>query len=112
MGANAMSKSANLERRFGGNLMESLGLRKQQDQPRRPSPEGPPAIGPADGRTRARNAGYLDINRIVPDPDQPRKEFSQDAIGRLASSFNKYGQLQPIRVRWDAGLAKWIVISG
>jgi ParB family chromosome partitioning protein len=54
----------------------------------------------------------MDLERIVPDPNQPRKEFGQEAIDRLAESFKKYGQLQPIRVRWEAGLAKWVVISG
>jgi ParB family chromosome partitioning protein len=54
----------------------------------------------------------MDLNRIIPDPNQPRKDFGQEAIDRLAASFRKYGQLQPIRVRWEAGLAKRIVISG
>jgi ParB family chromosome partitioning protein len=107
-----MTKGAELERRFGGNLMESLGLRKQQEATAKPTLDAPPAAGPAEGRTRARNAGYMDLNRIVPDPNQPRKDFGQEAIDRLAASFKRYGQLQPIRVRWEASLAKWIVISG
>src|SRR5262249_24202580 len=112
IGANAMTRGADLERRFGGHLLESLGLRKPQEPTENPAPAAPPAAGPAEGRTRARNAGYMDLDRIVPDPNQPRKEFGQDAIDRLAESFKKYGQLQPIRVRWEAGLAKWVVISG
>jgi ParB family chromosome partitioning protein len=107
-----MTKVAELERRFGGHLMESLGLRKQQEPTAKPAIDSPPVNGPGEGRTRARNAGYLDLNRIIPDPNQPRKDFGQEAIDRLAASFRKYGQLQPIRVRWEAGLAKWIVISG
>ena len=35
----------------------------------------------------------MEIDRIVPDPDQPRKEFSDDAIDRLAASLLKHGQL-------------------
>jgi ParB family chromosome partitioning protein len=107
-----MNKSANLERRFGGHLMESLGLRKQQEPTAKAAQDAPPATDPAEGRTRARNAGYMDLSRIIPDPNQPRKEFGQEAIDRLAESFKKYGQLQPIRARWEAGLAKWIVVSG
>jgi len=113
-----MSKAAeSLQRRFGQNLSESLGVRAGM-------PGGSPGIGPAspgpfpretgpdDGRTRARDAGHMEIDRIVPDPDQPRKEFSADAIERLAASLLKHGQLMPIRVRWNAEIGKWVVISG
>ena len=54
----------------------------------------------------------MEIDRIVPDPDQPRKEFSDDALERLAASLLKHGQLQPIRVRWNATIGRWVVISG
>ena len=54
----------------------------------------------------------MELDRIVPDPDQPRKEFSDDAIDRLSASLLKHGQLMPIRVRWNAEIGKWVVISG
>jgi ParB family chromosome partitioning protein len=109
-----MSKAAeSLQRRFGSNLSESLGVRAGM------AAGGPPPTGafpretsPDDGRTRARDAGHMEIDRIVPDPDQPRKEFSDDAIDRLAASLLKHGQLMPIRVRWNAAIGKWLVISG
>ncbi len=113
-----MSKAAeSLQRRFGQNLSESLGVRAGGgDGPGFVGP--PPPMGfpretsPDDGRTRARDAGHMEIDRIVPDPDQPRKEFSDDAIERLAASLLKHGQLMPIRVRWNPKIAKWVVISG
>jgi ParB family chromosome partitioning protein len=112
-----MSKAAeSLQRRFGQNLSESLGVRAGLGSG---GAVGPPTVGafpretgPDDGRTRARDAGHMEIDRIVPDPDQPRKEFSDDAIERLSASLLKHGQLQPIRVRWNAGIGKWVVISG
>jgi ParB family transcriptional regulator, chromosome partitioning protein len=109
-----MSKAAeSLQRRFGSNLSESLGVRAGMPAGG-PSPAGafPRETSPDDGRTRARDAGHMEIDRIVPDPDQPRKEFSDDAIDRLAASLLKHGQLMPIRVRWDAAIGKWLVISG
>jgi ParB family chromosome partitioning protein len=54
----------------------------------------------------------MEIDRIVPDLDQPRKEFDPDAIDRLAASLLKHGQLMPIRVRWNGKVGKWVVISG
>lgn len=109
-----MSKAAeSLQRRFGRNLGESLGVRAEGGGIG-PAPGGafPRETGPDDGRTRARDAGHMEIDRIVPDPDQPRKEFSDDAVDRLAASLLKHGQLQPIRVRWNAEIGKWVVISG
>jgi ParB family transcriptional regulator, chromosome partitioning protein len=109
-----MSKAAEvLQRRFGQHLSESLGVRTgppTAEVP--PMPRFPGETGPDDGRTRAREAGYMEIERVVPDPDQPRKEFDPEAIDRLAASFRKHGQLMPIRVRWDAALSRWVVISG
>ncbi len=113
-----MSKaSESLQRRFGQNLSESLGVRSAPATTLPPLPrpaEGafPRETGPDDGRTRARDAGHMELSRIVADPDQPRKEFSDDAIERLSASLLKHGQLMPIRVRWNPTLAKWVVISG
>jgi ParB family chromosome partitioning protein len=109
-----MSKAAeSLQRRFGQNLSESLGVRAGVGGiGPAPGVAFPRETGPDDGRTRARDAGHMEIDRIVPDPDQPRKEFSDDAIERLAASLLKHGQLMPIRVRWNATISKWVVISG
>ena len=115
-----MSKASEaLQRRFGQNLSESLGVRNGPGAstlpplPSRPPGESfPRETGPDDGRTRARDAGHMELSRIVPDPDQPRKEFTDEAIERLSASLLKHGQLQPIRVRWNVELGKWVVISG
>ena len=112
-----MSKAAeSLQRRFGHNLSESLGVRAGGLSTSTLTPSAgigmPRETSPDDGRTRAREAGHMEIDRIVPDPDQPRKEFSDDAIERLSASLLKHGQLMPIRVRWNATLGKWVVISG
>ena len=41
----------------------------------------------------------LPVDRIQPDPNQPRKSFSEDAIRALATSIKEKGLLQPISVR-------------
>ncbi len=108
-----MSKAAeNLQKRFGQNLGESLGVRTGPASGPAPGGAFPRETSPDDGRTRARDAGHMELDRIVPDPDQPRKEFGDDAIERLSASLLKHGQLMPIRVRWNAGIGKWVVISG
>ena len=65
-----------------------------------------------DGRKRLDEACQLRLERIVPDPRQPRTEFDPDALARLAESLKQRGQLQPIRVRWDEATDRYIVIVG
>lgn len=40
----------------------------------------------------------IKINQIVPDPDQPRRAFEEDALEELADSIKIHGVLQPIVV--------------
>jgi len=41
----------------------------------------------------------LEINKIVPNPFQPRREFSDEAIQELANSIREYGVLEPLIVK-------------
>ena len=41
----------------------------------------------------------IPINKILPNPYQPRKNFSQRALAELAESIKEFGVLQPISVR-------------
>jgi ParB family chromosome partitioning protein len=72
----------------------------------------PPAVDPYEGRKQLRDACAIPLDRIIADPDQPRKEFDRDALGRLAESLKARGQLQPIRVRWDQGRGVYVVVVG
>jgi len=53
---------------------------------------------------------WVEVNRIQPNPFQPRKEFDQDALESLAESVRQYGILQPLVVtrreieRGDGGI--------
>lgn len=93
---------------FSGNLDESLGVRDVEKRPRL----SPVASAKDVGRRPLRNFGRLDINQVIPDPEQPRIEFSEEAIERLAQSIREKGQLSPIRVRWADDLDKWVIIAG
>src|SRR3990167_4408578 len=41
---------------------------------------------------------WIDVNRIQPNPNQPRKEFSEAGLTSLAESIRQYGVLQPLVV--------------
>lgn len=50
------------------------------------------------------------IQDIKPDSNQPRRNFDKIAINELAESIKRYGILQPLVVRDQAG--KYIIIAG
>lgn len=64
------------------------------------------------GRAPNRRFGKLSLEQIATDPDQPRVEFDEVEIRRLASSIKKLGQLHPIRVRWNGSMSKWVIVTG
>ena len=64
--------------------------------------ELPPAIVSLlspDGPTRSVGVRIVHIDRIEPNPEQPRMVFEQDALDELAASIREHGVLQPILVR-------------
>ena len=53
--------------------------------------------GPVDAASAGSNEVSLD--RIDPNPDQPRRVFAQDQLDGLAASIRVHGVLQPVVVR-------------
>ena len=41
----------------------------------------------------------IEVSKIIPNPNQPRKTFSEDSIIKLADSIRQYGIIQPLTVR-------------
>jgi ParB family chromosome partitioning protein len=64
------------------------------------------------GVTQIRAACDIPIDRIIPDADQPRKEFEAEPLEQLAASLKARGQLQPIRVRWSADVDRYVIVVG
>jgi ParB family chromosome partitioning protein len=57
--------------------------------------EPTPAPTPAD----ARGPAEIPVDRIRPNPEQPRRVFDPDELERLAASIRQHGILQPVVVR-------------
>jgi ParB family chromosome partitioning protein len=66
----------------------------------------------SEGWRRLESAAVIRLDRIIPDPNQPRAEFDPETLGRLAASLRERGQLQPIRVRWDDAADRYVVVVG
>ena len=66
----------------------------------------------ASGVQDLEGAKEIDLNRIEPDPDQPRRAFDDDRLEELASSIKAEGVLQPIVVRYDEGRDVYVIVHG
>jgi ParB family transcriptional regulator, chromosome partitioning protein len=58
------------------------------------------------------DAKEINIDRIVPDPEQPRQTFDQGALEELAASIRQEGILQPIAVRYDESEDRYVILHG
>lgn len=52
------------------------------------------------------------IEEIIPNPEQPRTDFNQEALEELAASLRTLGVIQPITLRKRNDDGKYIIISG
>jgi ParB family transcriptional regulator, chromosome partitioning protein len=107
-----MKTADKITQQFGNNLRESLtgvasGQGSQTEQPATVQ-----AVNKFQGSKQMKNAGEMDIDRIMPDPNQPRKTFDQDSLELLAESIKTYGLLQPISIRYDEKKNRWLIVAG
>ncbi len=109
-----MGKLDELRRMAAGNADESMGAGRPAAAPVHGAPPAGPRAVPArlQGVVRAANAAEIPVDRIAPDPGQPREDFDPEPLGRLAESLRTRGQLQPIRVRWDEGAGVYRIMMG
>jgi ParB family chromosome partitioning protein len=63
--------------------------------------------------TPLREARFIDIERIKPDPNQPRKIFDENALESLAESIRELGEIiDPLTVEYDDQQDFFKIISG
>ena len=58
----------------------------------------PGAAGPAKKESES-DATMMDINKVEPNREQPRKKFDEDALLELSESIKQFGILQPLLVQ-------------
>lgn len=69
-----------------------------------------PAFDPIDLKNKFELCD-LSLDRVFPDPNQPRKNFTEESLVELADSIKKYGVVQPIIVR-EISSEKYLIIAG
>jgi ParB family chromosome partitioning protein len=108
-----VSKRDDLLRAGGGNILSSMGAGQDKSVPAGLDPatalKKPARL---EGVSKEKAAARIAIERLIGDPDQPRDEFDEAALDRLADSLKTRGQLQPIRVRWDEGRGVYVILVG
>jgi len=70
--------------------------------------------------TRLAGARDVPIDQVVPDPDQPRRDWGDaeaaEGLNELAASLTEFGVLQPLLVREDGALddgrTRYVIIAG
>lgn len=70
----------------------------------------PLALGPGPEEKRE-GILRLPLHRIKPNPDQPRKTFSEESLAELAESLKRHGLIQPILVE-DSGDGSYRIVAG
>lgn len=69
-----------------------------------------PAFDPIDLKNKFELCD-LSLDRVFPDPNQPRKNFTEESLIELSESIKKYGVVQPIIVR-EISSEKYLIIAG
>ncbi len=69
-------------------------------------------LGDFDATARPDAAGIreLEIEKLYPNPDQPRKEFDKERLEELAGSLKRHGMVQPIVVRKNG--ERYMIVTG
>lgn len=68
--------------------------------------------GIREGTRGLSGARIIDISRVRPDPDQPRKSSGRKALRELADSIREHGLLQPITVEYVEEKDYFKIING
>lgn len=109
-----MSKVDELMKKYGKNAQESINGGRAGLPPLAfsGSSQTTGGVGSRDGIRMNRSSVLIEVRQIIPDPNQPRKEFDINDLATLTASVKKMGVLMPVRVRWESSANKWILISG
>jgi len=83
-----------------------------QDAPEKPQTSAPPsASAAASSKNKSPEVVQLSVDKLIPNPGQPRKNFDETELNELADSIKTYGIIQPV-IAADAGDGTYIIIAG
>jgi ParB family transcriptional regulator, chromosome partitioning protein len=101
-----------------GNAAESMGAGVPGRTALGSALHGATALGPTaapahlQGVSRNKDAAFIPTEKIGADPTQPREEFDEDELQKLAESLQSRGQLQAITVYWEESRGLYVIVCG
>jgi ParB family chromosome partitioning protein len=69
------------------------------------------AAPPTETKNKSQDIFQLPVDKLVPNPGQPRKNFNETELQELAASIKTYGIIQPI-IAANTGDGTYIIIAG
>ena len=103
------TKADKLAANFGASLSGIVGINRGAAAPPAPAPA---AVDKYGGAVKSKTFAEIPLAQVDRDPTQPREEFEEADLQRLAASIARRGQLQPIRVTPGAEPGRWVVLVG
>jgi ParB family chromosome partitioning protein len=99
-------------RRAGlGKGLDALLNNLDDDEPES-APEDTQAFAPPpSAKSKTQDIVQLPVDKLVPNPGQPRKNFDETELNELADSIKTYGIIQPV-IAANAGGDSYIIIAG
>ncbi len=91
-----------------GRGLESLFAIYDNEEPAVSTNETKPT---APSTNKTNGVTEIDVFKIIPNPNQPRKHFDEEALQELASSIKLHGVIQPLVVN-KSDNDQYLIIAG
>lgn len=93
-----MSKNTDAQRKVLGKGLSALLPQRQAPAQTAPKVQVPPLPAPSPQEPEKSSAFLVSLDRIHPNPNQPRQDFTESKIFELAQSIRANGVIQPLTV--------------
>jgi ParB family chromosome partitioning protein len=93
-------------------LLNNFDDDEPQNDPESSQASAPPSASAAlSSKSKTQDIVQLPVDKLVPNPGQPRKNFDETELNELADSIKTYGIIQPV-IAANAGDDTYIIIAG
>ena len=94
-------------------LLNNLDDDEPQNAPEKPqsSASSPSTNTAGSSKNKTQDIVQLPVDKLIPNPGQPRKNFDETELNELADSIKTYGIIQPV-IAANAGDDTYIIIAG
>ena len=106
-----MAKKGGLGRGLDALMAESRTFENEHEKTEQSASSGQQTMLPKGIDMDANGGLWVDPSSLKPNPQQPRRQFSEESLGELADSIREHGIVQPVLIE-DAGDGSFYIIAG